>query len=322
MALLDTIAEIKLHNSALGGGMKIESVKSYLDEAINRHIIPAIGYDQYTELVNVKPLSPTDKQQRVIALLQKSLTGFMIYYWADQGAVMFSDSGINVVKGNNYLPASDKKILSLKKQNVFSGYNNLELAVSLLEDNLSDFPVYQVSNEHQANRSLLINTSSEFQSAGVNINNDARLYATLRIYQSDIESTYLEPVLGTAIKDALHTYILNNALDDKYKALLKRVQKAVAYHTISEAITYMAISLDANGIFETGEVGGGATGNVENRATATEKRLAAAMYSYNYKAEQQMEVIRKYLTTNFADFNYITPEAVNINDSSNNVHFL
>lgn len=322
MALLDTIAEIKLHNSALSANMKIESVQSFLDEAINRHIIPAIGYDQYTELVADKASSPTAKQLRVITLLQKALTGFMVYYWADQGAVQFSDSGISVVKSTTYLPASDKKIISLKKQNIFSGYNNLELAVSLLEGNLADFPVYAASDEHQANRSLLINTSAEFQAAGVNIGSDARLYATLRIYQSNIESTYLEPVLGTDIKDSLHAGILSGALDDNLKALLKRVQKAIAYYTIADAIPYMAVSLDASGIFELSETVGGISGNVENRSTASDKRLAMAMNGYMTKAEQQLETIRKYLAANAADFNYITPQAVEINDPNNNVYFL
>jgi hypothetical protein len=322
MALIDTIAEAKQHNSALAANMQMTSVQSFLDEAINRHIIPAIGYSQYEELLAAKAAAPTDKQKRVINLLQKSLTGFMVYYWADQGAVKFSDQGIHVSKSESNLPASDKKIMALKKQNVFSGYNNLELAVSFLEENLNNFPLYKDSNEHQNNRALLINTSSEFQTSGINIGNDARLYATLRIYQSDIESTYIEPLLGTTIKDALHTAILNGSLGDTYKALLKRVQKAIAFYTIAEAIPYMAITLDPSGIFELSETVGGISGNVENRASASDRKLAVAMNGYLQKAEQQIEVIRKYLKANAADFKYITPEVVEINDPNNNVYFI
>jgi hypothetical protein len=321
MALIDTIDEAKLHNSALSASMKLQSVQSFLDESINRHIIPAIGYDQYEELLSAKA-APSAKQKRLITLLQKSLVGFMIYYWADQGAVQFSDLGIHVAKGVSNLPASDKKIMSLKKQNVFSGYNNLELAISLLEDNLNDFPTYKESNAHQANRSLLINTSGEFQAAGVNIGNDARLYSTLRVYQANMEQTYMESALGSAIKDSLHIGILNNDLDDEHKGLLKIVQKAVAFYTIADAIPYMAVSLDAAGIFELSETVGGISGNVENRSSASDKRLAMVMNGYLSKAEQQMEGIRKYLIANAESFQYITPQVVEINNSTNNVYFL
>jgi hypothetical protein len=321
MALIDTPKELKAHNSALAGGMKLESVQSFIDEAINRHIIPAIGYGQYTELVAVKAAVPNDQQKRVIDLLQKSLVGFMIYYWSDQGAVMFSDAGIHVAKDANKLPASDKKIISLKKQNIFSGYSNLELAISFIEDNINDFPIYKVSAAHESNRSLLINTSREFQDAGVNINYDARLYQTLRTYQQDVESTYLESALGSTLKDALHLAILNGTVTPAQKELLKRVRKAVAFYTMAEAIPFMALSMDASGIFELSETVGGISGNVENRSSASDRRLAVAMNGYLMNAEKHLEVLRKYLNDHKEDFNYISPEAVNINDSYTNTYF-
>jgi hypothetical protein len=321
MALLDTILDIKRHNSAISANIRLDNLQSFIDEGLDRHVYHAIGYDQVTELITAKQTA-TPKQKRVLDLLQKATVAFMVYYWADQGAVQFSDLGIHVAKDNTKLPASDKKIIALKKQNISSGYTALETAVSFLEDNINDFPIYKGSAEHESNRALLINTATEFQGSGVNINQDARLYATLRTYQETIESTYIEPVLLYDIKEALHQAIMNNSLSPEQQQLLKRVRKAVAAFTMAEAIPYMVLSMDASGIFQLSETVGGISGNVENRSSASDKRLAIAMNRYQMSAEQHLEVVRKYLVSHREQFGYTAAESININDNYQNVFYL
>jgi len=233
--------------------------------------------------------------------------------------VQISNSGIHVYKGANQLPASDKKIMALKKQNIAAGYNALEMAVSFLEDHLEDFPAYAGSSERSANLALLINTSAEFQNAGVDIRKDARLYQTLRITQRNVEDSLIEPTLGE-IKQALHLGIIAKNLSAVQIELLKKVRKAVAFYTMAEAIPDMAISIDSTGIYELSETVGGISGNVENRSSAGDKRLAIAMSSFYAKAEAQMENIRKYLVAHAGDFAYAVPEEVNINQPGSNVY--
>jgi hypothetical protein len=321
MALISTILDIKRHNSAITAGMNLINLQSFIDEALNRHIYLAVGYDQVTALTEVG-LAVTEKQKRLLDLLQKAAVGFMVYYWADQGAVQFSDQGIHVSKDNNRLPASDKKIISLKKQNISSGYAALETAVTFLEEHIADFPIYQASAEHERNISLLINTALEFQGSGVNINQDARLYQTLRTYQETVESTYIEPVLGIDIKDQLHEAIIGRTLTADQQKLLKLVRKAVAAYTMAKAIPYMVLSMDASGIFELSETVGGISGNVENRSSASDKRLAVAMNRYQMSAEQHLEVVRKYLVSHREEFGYTAAEPININDNYQNVFFI
>ncbi len=320
MALIKSIDDIKRHNSAIAGGMDLDSVQSFTDEALNRHIYPTVGYDQVTALTEIEPAN--EKQTRLLELLQKAAVGFLVYYWADQGAVQFSDLGIHVSKDSNRLPASDKKIIALKKQNIGSGFSALEQAVTFLESHLADFPIYAASLERLTNRELLINTSTEFQGSGVNINQDARLYSTLRTYQRTIEDTYILPVLGYDIKEMLHQGILNNSLTAEQQQLLKRVRRAVASYTMAEAIPFMAVSIDASGIFQLSETVGGISGNVENRSSASDLRLSVAMNRHQMNAEQQIEVVRKYLVAHRSDFNYTSEDLGNINDNYQSVFFL
>jgi hypothetical protein len=195
MELIKESSEIKKHNSAIDKSLELNNVKSFIDDAIDNHIIPRIGRAQFDAIVAARE-ALTDKQKPVFNLLQRSCVGFMLAYYAVSGAITIDNTGIFVTKGTNKLPASDKKLMSLRKDSFLKGFGSLEKAIDYLEENLADFPLYAGSDQHQLNRSLLINSSSEFQSAGVNIGNNAQLYEILKTYQSDAEDTYINKILG------------------------------------------------------------------------------------------------------------------------------
>jgi len=322
MALIDNIDEIKKHNSALTNDLEIETLQSFIDDAINFKLISAIGFEQYNALIGLK-VTGSDKEKRAVYLAQKAVTGFTVYNYSDNGSVQLTAAGILVPRSEKMLPASDKKLIQLRKSNTRSAFAALELLVAFLEDNPVDFPLYAASDERKENRSLLINTSSEFQKAGVQIGSDAQLYQTLRVYQSNAEETYIIPTLTEAIANVLKGKILTKSLTDAEKTLLRKIQKPLAAYTMYEAIPYLPISIDSTGIFELSETVGGVSGNVENRNAATEKRLSAAMNGYYIRAEQELETLRKYLKEHAADFSYTAPQDVLLNDGSiSNIYIL
>ncbi|RZJ85844.1 MAG: hypothetical protein EOO20_19490 [Chryseobacterium sp.] len=215
------------------------------------------------------------------------------------------------------LPASDKKLMQLRKSNIKSAFAALELLVSFLEDNKADFPIYADGDERKENRSLLINTSAEFQKAGVQIGNDAQLYQTLRVYQSNAEETYIIPTLTEALAAILKGKILSNSLTPLESELLKKVQKAVAPYTMIEAVPYLPLNIDSSGIFELSETVGGVSGNVENRNPATERAISRVLMGYCVKAEQHLETLRKFMKANAEALSYTVPTEVLFNEDPN-----
>lgn len=325
MALIDNPEEIKKHNSAVSITLKLADIQSFIDDSVNQHLIPAIGRDAYDDLVAGRAGYPLNSKQSVaFLLLQKAAVGFILAYYTNSGALQITSAGITVSKGPNTLPASDKKLMVFKRDNFDRGYNNLELLVNYLEANIDDFILYKGSDEHLSNRSLLINNSSEFQKSGVNISNNAHLYQTLRTYQPDIERSAIVPVLGRALYGKLVAIILNGGGTDKEKDLINQVRRPLAQLTMLEAIPWMAISLDAGGVYQLSETVGGISGNVENRSAAETSRLQAAMMSLECRSEGQLEDIKNWLTENSADFpDYVVTETININDgSAPNVYWL
>ncbi|MCX2473570.1 hypothetical protein OQZ33_04415 [Pedobacter sp. MC2016-05] len=321
MALFDTIDELKKHNSALQANLELGNLQSFIDDAITQKLIPAIGFDQYNDFLAVK--EGNAKQKFALQLAQKAVTGFTIYNYSDNGSVQINGAGILVPYSEKMRPASDKKLMQLRKSNIKAAFAALELLVSFLEDNKIDFPIYAVSEERKENRSLLINTSAEFQKAGVQIGNDAQLYQTLRVFQANAEETYIIPNLTESLAASLKAKMLSNSLTDIEKELLKKVHKALAPYTMIEAVPYLLLNIDSNGVFELSETVGGVSGNVENRNPATERAISRVLNGYCMKAEQHLETLRKFMKANAEALSYTVPTAVLYNDDPNsNIYVL
>jgi hypothetical protein len=323
MALIETAADIKQHNGAVNHDIELKSVKSFIDDAIDLFLIPAIGRTSYNGIVNAR-LTLTPEQAPAFTLLQKACVGFFLAAYAVSGAVVIDGSGISVRRGPTVAPASDKKLMALRKDSLDKGYAAIEQLIIYLEEFIVNFPTYQNSTERKRNRSLLINTSAEFQAAGVNIGNSAQLYQVLRTYQEDAERTYINRLLGDNLNTLIRSKISSGVPDETYDALIREVQRPVATFTLLEAIPYMAVSIDATGIYQLSETVGGISGNVENRSSAEVGRLQTAMYRLQIKGEMQLESLRKWIAKNKSQFiDYTIPEEVIINNNpDSNTYFL
>lgn len=321
MALIDNIGELKKHNSALFSGTDLVNFQSFVDDAINGPLSNAFGYDFIMELSG-KKTSGSSKEKRLIHLLQKAVTGFAIASYADNGAVTISNTGVAVIKSNSSLPASDKKIVQLKKVNLSSAYAAIEMAIQYLEENLNEFDAYKNSEYRLNNRNSLINSTLEFQAAGVQLNDDSHLFHSLKPYiESALEKNGLSSLLGDLI-DTLITGIRANSLDDKHRRLLKLVRRPLAALTMVEAIPYRAVSIGINGVFEMSSSVGGFAANTETSFAASDKKLTAVMAAYSINAESDLIKLEKYLNDNSSDFGFTRGKSQNINDgSASNVYF-
>lgn len=317
MALLDNIQEVRQHNGAVNNTMELVNIQSYLDDAINFFLLPVIDQVTFDGIVAAKSNeSASIYLKRMLSLLQKAAVGYAIANYTDNGAVNIGNTGIGVTKSEKSAPASDKKLIALKRSNLKAAYQARELAVEFLEKNISQFTAYAASDEHKRNRSLLINTSIEFQDAGVNIGYSAELYYSLRTYISNATENIIMPLIGETYLNSLQQAIVSNTTSDFQKQLLKRIRKPLAAAALAEAIPYRAVSIDANGIFELSDTVGGISGNVENRSSASDKRLVAAMTGLTVRADQELETLRKFINANTEAMGIEPIAKVEINDGS------
>jgi hypothetical protein len=313
MPIIENADQIKQHNSAIEAGIELVNLQSFINDAIDNRIIPAIGLAQFDDIVANKSATA---YLRAVHLVQAAIVGFMIADYTDNGSVTINSVGVMVSRSEKTAPASDKKLMQLRKSNLRKGYASLEMLINFLEDNIETFLDYKVSDAHKKNRSLFINQTLEFQDAGIQLNDNYQLYKSIRVHQANAEETFICPTLGKTISELLYSKILANTLTADQKTLIKKIQKPLAAFTMAEAIRMKAVSIDADGIFQLSETVGGISGNVENRNPPSDALLKRTACGFTMRGEQELETLRQFLAANAEKYTYTIPDAVVLNDGS------
>ena len=324
MRLVDNSEDLKLHNSAIQKDLKIESVRSFVDDAEQNMIVPAIGMEMYSRLLGTDP--QWDKDVALKGYLQKAIVNFTVSNYIAFGSIQLSDGGAHVIQDERKKIASDKKLLVLRKHSRADAFRALEFAVEYLESNLSYFTDYAGSAAHQNNRRFLINTTADF-SIGFDIRGNAGLFDSLKAVMGNVEENYISQLLGPVVETALRAAVTANNTTAIQKQLLNKIYKAVAPITIAEGIPYRLIEIDEQGVLAPGIVGGGTSDNVETAATASTNQLAATMGRAMQQGKNRLATLRTWLNANataFPGFTLINenPSATLNGSGSPNLYFV
>lgn len=318
--LINSTDDLQAVMGAVNSDLVFSAIQSFVDDAENNHIIPAIGSAFY-DVLRGDGLS--EKQARALKLLQKATANFAIHYYVAFGSVQISEQGIMVKKDNTNLPASDKKVYQLRMQSRADGYKALESAINYLEDNRADFAQYISSTAHQNNRALYTNTTAEF-SAGYELHDNAEVFYRLRGTIKTVEENEIDTLLGSTLSTALRQAILDNSTTSAHIKLIAKIAKASAMLTIAEAIPYRLINITPDGL-----VTATLKGNNENVETSTEgdmKRLQAVMNKALERGQSELAKLTKFLNDNAADYDGYTAVDLNsrstINDQNLGVYLL
>ncbi|WP_316780376.1 DUF6712 family protein [Pedobacter antarcticus] len=313
MKIIDSVLEIKEHYSAIQSGLNISDIKSYIDDAINLHLVRAIGLQQYSDLVAMKNKEDSSAAQKhLIFQLQRSAAGFTLAYYTNSGAVQINSAGISVIKGNNSAPVSDKKLAALKKQCMSDGYRSLEHAVILMENSPLVFTAYHTSQERQIQRSRILSVSTEYSNSGILIT--PQLCQALTGFQQSIEQDIIEPLLGENLLKHIKACLLSGPVSPKEQQLIDKIRLVMSRLILAEAILYLPIVINEDdGCFD---LSPNADSSNQIHA-AVQNRLVRAMIMMRDNGESNLESLRKWLKKNALEFStYTLPAEIKMNDSS------
>lgn len=321
MNLITTSAIFKQAYSAIDVDFALSSIKSFIDDADENYIIPVIGRTTFDKVISLGEGTST-AEKVIVNLLRKAEANFAVNLYVSAGSVNISDAGISVSKTEKSLPASDKKLVTLKSDTIEAGFNLLYNALDQIEAN-KDALDYNDTQERAKNLAMFINNAREFQMAGINIGSSNNLYQTLRTYQFTPEVYQVEKLLGNSITQTLRNGILNNELEPLYAELLKKVRRAVAPLTMVEAIPFKVVAVNANGVFTTNHTDGGSSSNIENRNPASENNIQRLINKCQEKADLALLDIENYLNENAEDLE-IQPkgEPIKINEPGSKFYYM
>ena len=114
---------------------------SLIDIAQEQYLRPAIGDDFY-EAINVAD-PPTQYDDFIDDYLQPALAYFILYLMLPEISMQITGSGINVPQTQTGQAGTDRQREMLRSQALANGYTLLNKAVSYIEDNEEDFPLYE-----------------------------------------------------------------------------------------------------------------------------------------------------------------------------------
>lgn len=287
MALFDTSQELKNINSAFAISFELENIQSFLDDAVHSRLLPVVGQDTLQSLLDAKKggLDPQSPQKKLLSLVQKAVLGFAFGEYSTFGALQIQDAGISVLSRDNFRPASDAKLMELRRQSLRSGFEALESVITFLESHLVYFSSYAGSNERLTNRASFICSAAEFLKVCVPIHSS--VFFQLKQEMVKLENDIIYPLLGQSLFEELKKAHQRSSCNKTQQALIHRIQRVIAPHALSETICYNGLLIDADGCFQS-NVG-------EPLSLSAENRLQSAMLHLTRKGIAEMARLKKSL---------------------------
>lgn len=298
--ILKTSEEIKAVLAV--DNFEFDTIKPYLKQADRRYITPYIGNAMFTEITETAPTEGNAKA--VFDLLAEAEANLGYFRYTPLGSVHVTDSGIMVSENQNAKNAEWWKVRDLKRSFLDTGFEAIDDALRIMEENESEFTAWKASSGYTIFKELFTTKTDDFQ-RWYNIMRSRRVFVALRPFLLQAQIQYLLPFLGTetaALIKTASTTVLKQALDYAQAA---QVNYAVATAAASGiiAITQTDVTLKQN------ELPGTKT------TAQDEKQLEKLVAERNKAADEFLSLLKTHIKNNattFPEFNTET-KVPNIN---------
>lgn len=312
MKYLTTQEQLKLANSSIANNFEIKSIASFINK-VELELIFLIGEETLNKVVI---------NSVAVDILRSAITDLALAEYTSSGSVQLDNSGIYVLRSDNKLPASDKKLLNFKMEALERGWRYIEQLVVYLESKPSEFTEWKDSNKRKSYFSTLFSNSSEFSSFG-GLSISAHLFKVLKPIIQRIEEDILNINFGESFLDNLRTKRLSDDMTTALKKLERKFMQIVAPLALAEAIPLNLVSIKEGGVYQSSIVAlGNTSDNVQAFTSAEINKLSMVMGKLDSEGIARLAQVKKWLKENYVDYpEYKIPfeygrEAINTSDSN------
>jgi len=307
--IFDTIADFKEH---VGGGVNqslhLGSIKPTMLAAFRNHIRAWLGDAQWNILVTNAD-APSQEEEALIEYVRTPLAMLTMYEYSKIGSVEFGEMGLHRTETEDRKGAYKYQENEYREYMLRNGYEALEQMLSFLEDNEADYPLWQISAGYDRNKSLYINTASDFRDA-YSFNIDRYTYESFRALMADVETFAILPVLGSAQHQALKAAIKAKNATSEQNAIINLIQKAVAHFTVELAAIRNWVTIKDNALHQVNREG---DQGLLSAAPASDNSVSALLSQNNLLANRHISYLKQYLSDNIDNYPlysaYLTAQA-------------
>ncbi len=220
MAIIKNIDQLKL-TVKVNKSSPFEVWEIFLNDAQDIILTKYLGADLINrlEIIDENSTDEADeKYLKVLPLARRALGPFAIALSTDETSINTGDSGHTVTRTENLAPASDSKIEKANASLENRAWNNLEVLLEYLEQNINDFPELRNSHYFKFCRTKYFPSASVFQESGlIDINYSRLCFEKLRQLIIRIERTEVRELVTEDIDDIIFA-------DKKYESLIEKIR--------------------------------------------------------------------------------------------------
>lgn len=221
MAIINNIDDLR-QTIKVDVDTPFESWIIFLNDARNQFLVNYLGLELIEKLESINQSSASEADQKYLRLL--SLARGVLGPYAgqlamDELSINTGDQGHTVTKTDRLTPASDSKIAKVASSMLERAWNNLELLLEYLENNISDYPEWKNSRFYANYKTKYFSSAVSFQDAGlIDINYSRLTFEKLRHLIIRLEKSEV----STLITDKVESFIFDtkNTDEDKKKSNL------------------------------------------------------------------------------------------------------
>jgi hypothetical protein len=161
---------------------------------------------------------------------------------------------------NRPAPVADAKLLLQSYQKQY--YVASDRMLAFMEQNAHAFPEWTASPSYTEENYLYVRNTAEYQKF-VHQVSSRKLYLALKPYLKNAERLFIESLLGTELSSDLKLFWLEavklnfknlESLNTQYPVavygeLIEQIKPVVAFHALATGSVYLAMSIEAEGIF-------------------------------------------------------------------------
>lgn len=299
----------------VNAGFGFSTIEIYLNAVDRDELAPLFGktfLNEIQELFEAEE-SASDLDEPVkefVELLRIASANLALLHWLPIGQVSVSQAGIQIASSENQKTAFQWQIKDIEDKLAESGFNALDKALQLLEDNINNsaFATYKSSEEFKANNYLFVPFATDFCKHYSLFSTSRINYKKMLSVIKKVEDFEIKPAIGESYFNDLKTKLqAGETLGTNAKKIVELIQPALVNLTVARAIGDLSIAIDSKGLLQFDNTGGRQT--IDSKKTAGDGQLFRLATTAERDGKIYMKQLRDYLETHKDDYPLYTSDA-------------
>lgn len=300
------------------GEINFASLANTLQVTEETYLITVIGqaqYDQLNNAYNATAGEPT-LSAPLTKLLYKSrriVAPMLVYLWAPRVELKLNDAGLQRLETPTNKTGFQYQVSNFREAAQSEGEAATETMLAFINANAVDYPLWVADNASNDYNSFFIKDAKTFQK-NFHTHSPHRIYNSMRFKMFDVEELGIQPAITAPVYAALKAKMLTNvAFTTAENALVKMLQKAIAYFTVAEAIPFLRVRIDGNGLTVMSQKPGGANEKVNDRTAAGDTAVSHMIRNSNNSGTIWLKSAFDYIVANAVSFPaYVVPVVISV----------